>query len=157
MLCVTTSLTSLSLADTGLQNLGPLSFGLKANESLLKLDLTWSTFGDESNRFFWQEWLSTNGTLQSLILAQCRIDEELVVYLADGLAVNTSLTHLDLSSNEFQASGCCAIAQAVKSNKKLRILDLAWNQLDETVAGNAQYCAGSDQARQHQDSGFVRQ
>ena len=133
MLCVTTSLKRLDLADTMLQSLQPLSVGLKANTTLRSLNLKWSTFEDEPNRFFWQEWLSLNGTLQSLILAQCGIDEELAVYLADGLAVNTSLTHLDLSSNEFQASGCCAIAQAVKSNKKLRILDLGWNQLDDGV------------------------
>jgi len=134
LLCRTKTLIKLNLADTMLQSLGPpLSFGLLANTTLENLNLKWSSFEDEPNRFFWQEWLSLNGTLQFLNLAQCGIDEELVVYLARGLELNTSLTYLDLSSNEFMAKGAMLIAEAVRRNKQLKVVNLANNQLDDSV------------------------
>ena len=136
MLSVTTSLTRLHLADTMMESLKPLSGGLKANTTLCSLNFNWSMFEDETNPTFWKEWLSLNGTLQTLILANSGIDEDLAVYIAAGLKVNIGLTHLNLSKNDLQEAGCRVIAEAVESNTTLRVLNLGWNQLDDSVGSD---------------------
>jgi len=55
--------------------------------------------------------------------------EDLVVSLSKALAVNSSLTNLDLSRNSIGASGAASLSQALAVNSSLTNLDLPWNNI----------------------------
>ena len=47
------------------------------------------------------------------------------IVLADAIKHNSSITHLNLSSNPFGLGDCTALAEAIKQNSTIRQLDLS--------------------------------
>eukprot|EP00326_Haptolina_ericina_P025871 CAMPEP_0181197378 /NCGR_PEP_ID=MMETSP1096-20121128/16006_1 /TAXON_ID=156174 ORGANISM="Chrysochromulina ericina, Strain CCMP281" /NCGR_SAMPLE_ID=MMETSP1096 /ASSEMBLY_ACC=CAM_ASM_000453 /LENGTH=123 /DNA_ID=CAMNT_0023287279 /DNA_START=33 /DNA_END=401 /DNA_ORIENTATION=+ len=105
-----TSLTELSVADN---NLGPsgaqaIAEGIKATKSLKKLDI--------SNRKG-----SSSGDIKS----------EGAKYIAEAIAVNASLTSIDLEWNKLGPEGAKALAPALRDSPSLTYLCLSYNDLTE--------------------------
>ena len=69
--------------------------------------------------------LESNHTLGCLIAANVQLQASSMPMLAKGLAVNQSLTVLDLSGNVLEAEGGQALAEGLRGNTALRSLRLA--------------------------------
>ena len=79
------------------------------------------------------------GSLGSLleiqhILCRQRIDDSGVAILADTMATNSTVTQLNLFSNEIGDSGAAALAKAIEINSTLTELDLSRNEIDDSGA-----------------------
>lgn len=88
-----------SLRSIGAEVLGKL---LAHNKTLRRLVLEWNTLG------MWDKAFSC---------------------FCDGLASNSSLTHLDLRNNQINHKGASELALALKRNSTLEVLDLRWNNI----------------------------
>ncbi|POM80731.1 ATP-binding cassette (ABC) Superfamily [Phytophthora palmivora] len=75
-----------------------------------------------------------NSTLRMLLLSNTGISDEASIHLAHTLSHTRSLTHLDISCNDFTSEGNVAIARGVERNASLRYLNYRENKLDETAA-----------------------
>ena len=70
------------------------------------------------------EALAVNTTLTQLDLCDNALGEEGGRAMGEALAVNTTLTQLDLCGNKIGSTGASAISQALEVNKALTNLDL---------------------------------
>ncbi|GMG14624.1 unnamed protein product [Phytophthora fragariaefolia] len=75
-----------------------------------------------------------NSTLRSLLLSNTGISDEASPHLAHMLAHTRSLTHLDISCNNFTNEGNIAIARGLQRNSSLRHLNYRENKLEEPAA-----------------------
>ncbi|EEY69725.1 ATP-binding Cassette (ABC) Superfamily [Phytophthora infestans T30-4] len=75
-----------------------------------------------------------NSTLRSLLLSNTGISDEASTHLAHMLSHTRSLTHLDISCNNFTSEGNVNIAQGMQRNATLRYLNYRENKLDEVAA-----------------------
>jgi Ran GTPase-activating protein (RanGAP) involved in mRNA processing and transport len=75
-----------------------------------------------------------NSTLRTLLLSNTGISDEASTHLAHMLSHTRSLTHLDISCNDFTSEGNVAIARGLQRNASLRYLNYRENKLDETAA-----------------------
>ena len=71
---------------------------------------------------------SSNKSLRVLSLGENLISDIGCNHIAELLDVNsTSLKELRLNWNQIMAKGSIMIANAIKGNNQLRVLDLSWN------------------------------
>ncbi|KAL4118719.1 hypothetical protein PRIC2_011044 [Phytophthora ramorum] len=75
-----------------------------------------------------------NSTLRMLLLSNTGISDEASTHLAHMLSHARSLTHLDISCNDFSSEGNLAIARGLQHNASLRYLNYRENKLNETAA-----------------------
>ncbi|KAE9362274.1 hypothetical protein PF008_g261 [Phytophthora fragariae] len=75
-----------------------------------------------------------NSTLRTLLLSNTGISDEASTHLAHMLTYTRSMTHLDISCNEFTSEGNIAIARGLQHNSSLRCLNYRENKLDEPAA-----------------------
>ena len=54
--------------------------------------------------------------------------------LTEALAVNKTLTHLDLRNNQLSPQSGVHLAKMLSINSTLKTLDLRWNSIDDSVA-----------------------
>lgn len=76
--------------------------------------------------------LTENTRLRKLRLTNCRIDQTTIDPLAQALALNTTLTHLDLSGNDLGNEGVETLLNCILNNPNsvLRTLNLSDNKID---------------------------
>ncbi|XP_004639523.2 leucine-rich repeat-containing protein 45 [Octodon degus] len=103
-LCVNTVMRLLDLKGNNLRAEGAEALGkfLRQNQSIQSLTLEWNNLGT------WEEAFTTF----------CR-----------GLAVNSTLRHLDLRNNQISHKGAEELALALQGNTTLQQLDLRWNNI----------------------------
>ncbi|KAG1706853.1 hypothetical protein DVH05_027704 [Phytophthora capsici] len=75
-----------------------------------------------------------NSTLTTLLLSNTGISDEASTPLAHMLTHTRSLTHLDISCNDFTSEGNVTIARGLQQNVSLRYLNYRENKLDERAA-----------------------
>ncbi|GMF17175.1 unnamed protein product [Phytophthora lilii] len=75
-----------------------------------------------------------NSTVRTLLLSNTGISDEASTHLAHMLRHTRSLTHLDISCNNFTSEGNVAIARGLQQNASLRYLNYRENKLDEPAA-----------------------
>jgi hypothetical protein len=69
-----------------------------------------------------------NLLLQNIDLYSNEIDARGASALAEALKVNTSVTQINLRANEIGTEGALVLAEALKVNAALRNIDLCWNK-----------------------------
>lgn len=75
-----------------------------------------------------------NSTLRTLLLSNTGISDEAATHLAHMLAHTRTMTHLDISCNDFTSEGNVEIARGLQRNSTLRYLNYRENKLDERAA-----------------------
>ncbi|KAG2998273.1 hypothetical protein PC118_g1381 [Phytophthora cactorum] len=75
-----------------------------------------------------------NSTLKTLLLSNTGISDEASTHLAHMLSHTRSLTHLDISCNDFTSEGNVNIACGLQRNASIRYLNYRENKLDEVAA-----------------------
>ena len=65
-----------------------------------------------------------------------KMEEDDVVFLFKALAVNSSLTNLDLTKSSIGDSGAASLSQALAVNSSLTNLDLSWNSIRDSGAAS---------------------
>ena len=91
---------------------------------------------EEDAVVFLSKALAVNSSLTYLDLRGNRIGSSGAASLSQALAVNSSLTNLDLSKNRFGNSGAASLAQALAVNSSLTKLDLSENRFGNSGAGS---------------------
>ncbi|KAM6951888.1 leucine-rich repeat-containing protein 45 [Aplochiton taeniatus] len=127
-----TVFTQLVLSDCMLSEEGAkvLLSGLFANTTVQVLDLKGNNLrvtGAETVG----KLLSRNKTLRRLVLEWNALgmwDEAFSIF-CEGLASNSTLSHLDLRNNQVNHQGASELALALKRNSTLEVLDLRWNNI----------------------------
>jgi len=117
-------LASCQISDESIILLGE---ALATNTTLVSLNLNRTRWGSGKCAFAFGKALRENKTLQKLELKSCEIGLQGAQFLADGLANNTSLIHLDLAENEdIQDAGAVALANALEYCTTLDWLDVSF-------------------------------
>ena len=80
--------------------------------------------------------LAVNSSLTNLDLSHIRIGDSGAASLSQALAVNSSLTHLDLRENSIGCYGAASLSQALAVNSSLTNLDLRWNSIGHSGAAS---------------------
>lgn len=100
---------------------------LETNGSLTEIDVGINHVGHSTGKAL-GEALTKNNTLTLLGLCDNRIGKRGTSAIASALLVNSALTHLDLGENELKDVEN-ALAEMLRKNTTLRILDLAGNKV----------------------------
>ena len=136
------SLHKISFQATQLtqQGVGFLAKSLLHNRTLRSLDLSHNNITNEG-LFLLRDALLTNRTITELVLRNCCLTDQAAIALAEFIAESTTIQYIDLRyaptdsvceahpssfpsrENNFQASGICGMAIAIKNNKSLLKLD----------------------------------
>lgn len=106
---------------------------LRFNTTLTHLDLSYNNLTLQGFRVFFKA-ISSTKILRTLVLKDCEIDDKCVKKLGASLKVNTSLTNLNLFSNNLGSIGAKYIAEALVKNCTLQFLDLYANKIDQQGA-----------------------
>ena len=100
------------------------------------LQLKACTFKEIPRLDFFLKSLSSNTSLTYLDLSSNEICDSGAASLSQALSVNTSLTYLDLSSNKIYNSGAASLSQALSVNSSLTYLDLSSNEICDSGAAS---------------------
>ncbi|XP_043233479.1 leucine-rich repeat-containing protein 45-like isoform X1 [Amphibalanus amphitrite] len=73
--------------------------------------------------------LSTSGDVKQLLLNDCLLSEDSLKALCLGLCLNTSVTQLELRGNNVRGPGTEHLATLLRKNRHLQTLTLEWNNL----------------------------
>ncbi|KAF0311868.1 Leucine-rich repeat-containing protein 45 [Amphibalanus amphitrite] len=73
--------------------------------------------------------LSTSGDVKQLLLNDCLLSEDSLKALCLGLCLNTSVTQLELRGNNVRGPGTEHLAILLRKNRHLQSLTLEWNNL----------------------------
>jgi Ran GTPase-activating protein (RanGAP) involved in mRNA processing and transport len=101
-----------------------LSNMIRCNSAIARLDLSRSDFSRESIVISIVRALSQNVCIQELILNDCRINSDGGIALANMLSSNTTLTKLNLNSNDFAREGLLMIIMALRHNSSIQDIGL---------------------------------
>ncbi|CAF3765315.1 unnamed protein product [Rotaria magnacalcarata] len=119
------------IGDRGTQYLAD---ALQMNKTLVVLNLAYNQVGNDGARYL-AKLLQNNTTLAKLILRNQRegysIEDVGAYYLADALKQNQTLTLLDLAGNKIGDTGAKYFADALEKNQTLTILDLESNLIQD--------------------------
>ena len=101
---------------------------LRANRTLVKLDLSWNEIkGDSAVEL--ARCLNDNGTLEELLLAHNGFADRGAQELGEALTRNRALRVLDLAYNNASPAAACVIANALRTNGALERLRVDGNTL----------------------------
>ncbi|XP_053196929.1 leucine-rich repeat-containing protein 45 [Scomber japonicus] len=127
-----TVFTEVSLSDCMLSEEGAkvLLTGLFDNTTVKVLDLKGNNLRSTGAEVL-GKLLARNKTLRRLVLEWNALGvwDEAFSLFCDGLASNSTLTHLDLRNNQINHHGASELALALKHNSNLEVLDLRWNNI----------------------------
>lgn len=134
------AVTSLDLRGNGIHpdGVASLADALRANcSSLRSLCLEWNSAGIAAHGLHaLADALALNGTLTALDLRNNRIGPDSATAIARIVSANRSITRLDLSWNEIGPAGGRALLRALHANRALTALTVRGNSFDdETVQG----------------------
>ena len=133
-LTVNNTLQDLTLScDLNDHAMKQLSAGLRANISVTRLKLQCCITDTGAHHF--ATMLAVNATLQKLDLSFGSISDNVVSHLSRALQHNSSVTHLDLSYNNYITDmGAVALGEMLRVNKTLRELNLCGTSVEEEGA-----------------------
>ncbi|XP_037258294.1 leucine-rich repeat-containing protein 45 isoform X5 [Falco rusticolus] len=151
-LCSNTSVKSLDLKGNNLRNVGAEALGklLRQNKSIRSLILEWNSLGvwEEGFSFFCQG-LGANNFLQQLDLRNNQINHQGAGDLAMALKQNASLQELvDLRWNNIGLLGGRALLNCLHSNKTLKRLELAGNNVPSDILKAVEQAMNHNQDRE---------
>ena len=124
---------SIDLGDNKITGKGATALAeyLKYNRTIKSLKIHNNKIGDEGAVAF-GEVLKTNTILEELDLSNNNISDYGMEAIADSLYQNEALKSLNLSSNHHIGKGSmCKLSLALSHTKKLRILDLSRNDVED--------------------------
>ena len=133
MLSINTSLKKLSLRKMKLRCDGifTLTNHLMENNKLRVLDLSCNEISVDGASYLSKFLRSEDCRLESLIMAVNKIVDLGGKYMAQALAVNRSLIHIDLTSNRIQDEGLSRIAESLFHNQVLMSIKLFGNHFGQ--------------------------
>ncbi|XP_040438226.1 leucine-rich repeat-containing protein 45 isoform X3 [Falco naumanni] len=151
-LCSNTSVKCLDLKGNNLRNVGAEALGklLRQNKSIRSLILEWNSLGvwEEGFSFFCQG-LGANNFLQQLDLRNNQINHQGAGDLAMALKQNASLQELvDLRWNNIGLLGGRALLNCLHSNKTLKRLELAGNNVPSDILKAVEQAMNHNQDRE---------
>lgn len=116
--------------------MGPFYTSLKENISIEKLYLDRNDLSGEEV-YNWDSILLSSKTLKSLSVSSCKLSEEGLITIIDGLNFNKSITQLNLSDNNISDKEGMAIVQLLQNQRRpqLTYLNLANNLLTNAIGG----------------------
>ncbi|KAM7382272.1 hypothetical protein PAMA_012910 [Pampus argenteus] len=129
---IDTVFTEVSLSDCMLseEGLKVILTGLFGNTTVKVVDLKGNNLRSTGAEVL-GKLLARNKTLRRLILEWNALGvwDEAFSLFCEGLASNSTLTHLDLRNNQINHRGACELALGLKRNSTLELLDLRWNNI----------------------------
>ena len=118
---------SMKLHKLRFEGVGILTDHLAFNKSLEVLDISCNQICFQGMTYI-SEYLQRDDTaLKSLNLANNKICDQGAKIFAQGIALNKSLIHVDLTSNSINCEGLCRLAEGLCENETLMSLKLFWN------------------------------
>ena len=129
------TLEELNLNDTDLTNQSIIAFTtvLKANNTLKVLNLSRPLLKSEQEEttIHLAKMLEVNQRLEEIHLSKHRMTNDGVQKLIEHVIDNRLLLHLDLSCNSLSRDGVKCIAQFLKTDPPLKILNLGFNRAED--------------------------
>ncbi|TKS76407.1 Leucine-rich repeat-containing protein 74A [Collichthys lucidus] len=128
--------TSLDLNHYGVGPLGAkaLAVALRKDRVITRLELEDNRLGATGTHYL-IEMLMLNNSIESLVtilkLSRNEFDDSAIKYIAEALKLNSTLKHLHLSWNGFGHFETEKLGQALKQNSTLVLLDLSGNHIDD--------------------------
>lgn len=111
-----------------------LATSIRANRSLRSLNLKWNLIGkDVSGIGALCEMLKANLTIGQVDLRNNRIDSLGARFVGDMLTVNSGITHLDVSWNDFGVEGGLAVLEGLKQNTNVVECQLSGSKVGEEI------------------------
>ncbi|KAG2424627.1 hypothetical protein HXX76_014352 [Chlamydomonas incerta] len=126
-------LSCLSLAHNRLTARGAAALAAAARRpgcSLTDVDLSYNAQVGEEGAKHWAAVLTSPGgrcRLRRLVLSGCEVSDDAAYALGGALKVNACLAELGLAENHISTRGVALLAEVLKSNTALRLLDLGLN------------------------------
>jgi Ran GTPase-activating protein (RanGAP) involved in mRNA processing and transport len=118
---------SLKLHKLRFEGVNILMHHLKLNYSIRVLDLSCNQICFQGVKYI-SDYLSENKTvLKSLILSSNKISDQGAKIFAQGIALNNSVVHVDLTSNSINNEGLCRLAEGFAENNCVKSMKLFWN------------------------------
>ena len=118
---------SLRLHKLRFEGVNILTHHLKLNSTISVLDLSCNQICFQGVKFI-SDYLSEPKTvLRSLILSSNKLCDQGAKIFAQGIALNASVVHVDLTSNSINDEGLCRLAEGFAENSSVKSLKLFWN------------------------------
>lgn len=118
---------SMKLHKLRFEGVGILTDHLVFNKSLEVLDISCNQICFQGMTYI-SDYLQRDDTvLKSLNLANNKISDQGAKLFAQGIALNKSLIHVDLTTNSINCEGLCRLAEGLSENETLMSLKLFWN------------------------------
>ena len=133
VLGASSTLTRLDVDENELGPVGVAALGAAMGESrsMELLCLSGNALGEEGARAIARALEGPNCSLRALHIARCDVDDTLADVLAEAMAVNESLTQLNLQGNGLTADGCSMFARALETNATVSRLGLQENEIGD--------------------------
>ena len=131
------TLTHLCLRGNRIEGVGVATLGhaVQVNRGLVNLDLRSNSLiesGAQAASF--AQGLRLNSVLTHLDMRHSLIGTRFVTVLAESLKSNSTLTHVDLYGNRIKSSGAVALAKTLRTNPTLSHLNLRCNRIGDSGA-----------------------
>ena len=131
------TLTHLCLRGNRIEGVGVATLGhaVQVNRGLVNLDLrSNSLIESEAQAASFAQGLLLNSVLTHLDMRHSLIGTRFVTVLAKSLKSNSTLTHVDLYGNRINSSGAVALAKTLRTNPTLSHLNLRYNRIGDSGA-----------------------
>jgi Ran GTPase-activating protein (RanGAP) involved in mRNA processing and transport len=130
---------SMRLHKLRFEGVNILTHHLKLNSTIRVLDLSCNQICFQGVKFI-SDYLSEPKTaLQSLILSSNKLCDQGAKIFAQGIALNSSIVHVDLTSNSINNEGLCRLAEGFAENSSVKSLKLFWNNKFDVESINMFY------------------
>lgn len=118
---------SLKLHKLRFEGVNILTHHLRLNTTMRVLNLSCNQICFQGAKFI-SNYLSFNKCfLESLILSNNNFGDQGAKILAQGISLNSSLVHFDLTSNTITDDGICRLAEGLEENENIISFKLFWN------------------------------
>ena len=118
---------SMKLHKLRFEGVAILTDHLVFNKTLEVLDISCNQICFQGMSYISEYLQRDDTTLKSLNLANNKICDQGAKIFAQGIALNKSLLHVDLTTNSINCEGLCRLAEGLSENECLLSLKLFWN------------------------------